>query len=70
MDTKGKPCCDSRSPGPDFNSGPAEHEAGMITTQPRISALGLNLMMDFGYFPVPPVKLQNIRLCSIFLLPY
>jgi hypothetical protein len=32
---------DSRSPGRDLNPGPLEYEAGVLSTQPRRSVLGL-----------------------------
>jgi hypothetical protein len=32
-----KPCQDGRSPGQDFNPGPHEHEAEMLTNRPRLS---------------------------------
>jgi hypothetical protein len=34
-------CQDSRSPGRDMNPGPIEHEAGVLTTQPRRSVASL-----------------------------
>jgi hypothetical protein len=43
-----KPNHDSRSPSRELNPGPAEYEAGMLTTRPRHSVLFLLLIHEPG----------------------
>jgi hypothetical protein len=69
--TDWEPCLGNRSPGPELKSTSAGHEVG-TTTQPRVTALGFNVVTDCGYFLISTGKLNsyNIKLCYVPLRPF